>query len=143
MSAIHAIEEHPDILALRAGYERAAETVAGQATLGLTMLTAVYAALSPWIVGFDATTRLTVNNLIVGLTVAVLAFGLGTALDRAHTVSWTLPLFGVWQIICLWILRDVNPTAGMIWSNVVSGGLIIVFGFAAAALGRARAGTAR
>ena len=28
-----------------------------------------YVALSPWIVGFDATHRLAVNDLIVGLTV--------------------------------------------------------------------------
>lgn len=141
MSTVHSIDQHPDILALRADYERKAETPVGQATFGFTLLTALYAAVSPWIVGFDATSRLTVNNLIVGLTAAVLAIGFGAALERTHGIMWTLPLLGVWQIICLWILRDVNPTAGMIWSNVVSGGLIVVCGLVGLMFGRARATT--
>ncbi|HEY7054801.1 MAG TPA: SPW repeat protein [Mycobacterium sp.] len=131
MSTVHSIEQHPDILALRADYDRKAETPISQATFGLTLLTAVYAAVSPWIVGFDATSRLTVNNLIVGLTVAVLALGFGSALDRTHGIAWTLPLLGVWLIVCPWILRGVNPTAGMIWSNAWSGGLIVALGLVA------------
>ncbi|MBE1552159.1 hypothetical protein GGC64_006246 [Mycobacterium sp. OAS707] len=130
------IEQHPDILALRAGYERAAESATAQATFGLTLLTAVYAALSPWIVGFNMSEpRLAVNDLIVGLTVAVLALGFASALDRTHGITWTLPLFGVWTIICPWILRGVDPSAGMIWSNVVAGALITIFGLAAPYLG--------
>jgi SPW repeat len=133
------IEQHPDILALRADYERAAESLTAQATFGFTLLTAVYATLSPWIVGFDATTRLTVNDLIVGLTVAVLAMGFGSALDRTHGLAWMLPVFGVWFIVCPWILRDVSPTAGMIWSNVVTGAVITVLGLFATYFGmRAR-----
>lgn len=140
MSTMHSIEEHPDVLALRLGYERAAETVASRVTFGLTLLTAIYVALSPWIVGFNATTRLTVNDLIVGLAVAVLAVGFGSSLDRTHGLAWTLPLFGVWLIICPWILRGVTPTPGMIWSNVVSGALIVVYGCVAAFLARAHHG---
>ena len=139
MSTAHEIEHHPDIVALRADYDRKAEMAVGQMTFGLTLLTAMYVAVSPWIVGFNATARLTVNNLIVGLTVAVLAIAFGSALDRTHGITWTLPLFGVWQIICLWIMRDVNPTAGMIWSNVVSGGLIVVYGLVALFFARNRA----
>lgn len=135
----HSIDQHPDILALRAGYERAAESVTAQFTFGLTLLTALYAAVSPWIVGFDATTRLAVNDLICGIAVAVLAFGFASALDRTHGLTWTLPVFGVWLIISPWILRDVSPTAGMIWSNVVSGAVITVLGLMASYFGlRAR-----
>ena len=59
MTTAHAsIDQHPDILALRASYDRAAESIAAQATFGLTLLTAIFVALSPHIVGFDAFTRL-------------------------------------------------------------------------------------
>ncbi len=138
MSTTHSsIDQHPDLLGLRAGYERASESVAAQATFGLTLLVALYTALSPWIVGFDATTRLAVNDLIVGLTVAVLAIGFGSALDRTHGITWTLPVAGVWLIISPWILRDVSPTAGMIWSNVVAGALVTILGVIAPYFGRA------
>jgi hypothetical protein len=126
------IEQHPDILALRAGYERAAESVTAQATFGLTLLAAVYLALSPWIIGFNTSApRLAVNDLIVGLTVTVLAVSFASALDRTHGITWTLPAFGVWTIICPWILRGVDPSAGMIWSNVVAGAVITILGLAA------------
>jgi SPW repeat len=138
----YSIEQHPDIVALRASYERAAESVSAHATFGLTLLTALYAAISPWIVGFDATTRLTVNDLITGLAAAVLVVLFGSALDRTHGLTWVTPLLGVWMIISPWILRGVSPTAGMIWSNVVSGGLIVVLGFAALYFG-ARANRSR
>lgn len=129
MSTVHSpINHHPDILAVRAGYERAAESVTVQGALGLAFLTALYTAVSPWIVGFDATTRLTVNDLIVGIAVAVLAIGSGAALDRTHGMTWTLPVLGVWLIISPWVLRGVTPTAGMIWSNVVAGAVITVLG---------------
>lgn len=138
MSTTHAIEHHPDILALRATYERAAESPVGQATFGLTLVTALYAALSPWIVGFNGSApRLAVNDLIVGLTAAVLAIGFGSALDRTHRMMWTLPLLGAWLIISLWIVRGLTPTPGMIWSNVVSGGLIVAYGLIGLTVGRA------
>jgi SPW repeat len=136
MSAVNSIDQHPDILALRTGYERAAESVTAQSTFGLTFLTAMYAAVSPWIVGFDATTRLAVNDLIVGLVVAVLAVGFASALDRTHGLTWTLPILGVWLIISPWILRDVSPTAGMIWSNVVCGAVLTLLGLVAPYFGR-------
>jgi SPW repeat len=138
-TANSSIDQHPDLLALRAGYERASESVAAHTTFGFTLLTALYVALSPWIIGFDATTRLMVNDLIVGLTVVMLAFAFGTALDRTHGMTWTMPVAGVWLIICPWILRDVSPTAGMIWSNVVSGALVFVLGLVAAYFGRHQA----
>jgi hypothetical protein len=58
-----------------------------QATFGLTLLTAICVALSPHIVGFDAFTGLPANNLIVGITVAVLAMFFGSALDRTHGMT--------------------------------------------------------
>lgn len=135
MSTVHSsIEQHPDILALRARFERAAESMTAQSTFGLSLMTAAYAALSPWIVGFHGT-PLAANDLIVGLLVAVLAVGFGSALDRTHGMTWTLPFFGVWLIVSPWILHGVSPTAGMIWSNVVAGALLTLLGLVAAYYG--------
>lgn len=132
MSTVHpSIEQHPDILALRASYDRAAESMPMQGTFGLAFLTALYCAISPWVVGFDATTRLAVNDLIVGIAVAVLTFGFAGALDRTHGMTWTLPVFGIWLVVSPWVLRDVSATAGMIWSNVITGALIFLFGLVA------------
>ncbi len=62
---------------------------------------------------------------------AVVAVGFASALDRTHGITWTLPVFGVWVIISPWIVRGVDPNAGMIWSNVISGASITIFGLAA------------
>lgn len=135
MTTVHSsIDQHPDILALRAGYDRVAESMAAQATFGLTLLTAVYVALSPWIVGFDAFTRLTVNDLIVGGAIAVMAMCFGCALDRTHGMTWTLPFFGLWLIVSPWIYAS-GPTTGMIWSHVISGVFVALLGMYAAYLG--------
>lgn len=129
MSTVHSsIDLHPDILALRAGYDRVAESMAAQVTFGLTLLTAMYIALSPWIVGYDAFNRLTVNDLIVGGAIAFLSMCFSFALDRAHGMTWTLPIFGVWLIISPWVFVS-GPSAGMIWSHVVSGALVMLLGF--------------
>ncbi|WP_443729310.1 SPW repeat protein [Sphaerisporangium perillae] len=51
----------------------------GQQVAGLTFLTGLYLAISPWVVGFNRFPTLTVNNLIVGLALALLALGFGSA----------------------------------------------------------------
>ena len=135
MTTSHAsIDQHPDIMALRARYDRAAESMTAQGTFGLALLAGAYVALSPWIVGFHGFSRLTVNDLIVGITVAVLAMCFGSALDRTHGLTWTLPVFGVWCIISTWIVSP-SPTAGMIWSNVVAGAVVTVLGLVAVYFG--------
>ena len=135
MTTVHSsIDQHPDILALRANYDRVAESMAAQATFGLTLMAGLYVALSAWIVGFEATSRLTINDLIIGGTIGFLALCFGCALDRSHGLTWTVPVFGVWLIISPWIFVT-GPTAGMIWSNVVSGVVVCLLGLYAAYLG--------
>ena len=131
MSTVHSsIELHPDILALRAGYDRVAESTVAQLTFGLTLLTAMYTALAPWIVGYDAFGGLTVNDLVVGGAIALLSLCFSFALDRAHGMTWTLPIFGVWLIVSPWVFV-AGPTTGMIWSHVISGAIVTVLGVTA------------
>jgi SPW repeat-containing protein len=136
MSTVHSsIDHHPDLLALRARYERVAESMSAHLTFGLALLTGLYVAVSPWIVGFSATRSLGTSDLIVGIAAAFLVYGFATALDRAHGMTWILPVLGVWVIVSPWILPGFTPTAGMIWSNVVAGALLTFLGLNAAYFG--------
>jgi len=123
-------------MALRARYERVAESMSAHFTFGLALLTGLYVAASPWIVGFSATRSLATSDLIAGIAVAFLAYGFATTLDRAHGMTWTLPVLGAWVIVSTWILPDVTLTTGMTWSNVVAGALLTFLGLNATYFGR-------
>jgi hypothetical protein len=143
MSTVHSsIDHHPDLLALRARYERVAESMSAHVTFGLALLTGLYVAASPWIVGFSATRSLATSDLIAGIAVAFLAYGFATTLDRVHGMTWTLPVLGVWVIVSTWILPDVVLTTGMTWSNVVAGALLTFLGLNAAYFGMRTRATA-
>ncbi|OBH86855.1 SPW repeat protein [Mycobacterium sp. E2989] len=137
MSTVHSsIDHHPDLLALRASYDRVAESTSAHVTFGLAVLTGLYVAASPWLVGFGATGSLATSDLIVGIAAAFLAYGFATALDRAHGLTWTMPVLGLWVVVSLWILPGVALTAGMMWSNIVAGALMTVLGLHATYFGR-------
>jgi hypothetical protein len=134
MSTVHSsIDHHPDLMALRANYERVAESMSAHFTFGLALLTGLYVAASSWIVGFSGS--LATSDLIVGIAVAFLAYGFATTLDRAHGMTWTLPVLGVWVIVSPWIMNGVTTTTGMTWSNVVAGALLTFLGLNATYFG--------
>ncbi|WP_055558023.1 SPW repeat protein [Streptomyces sp. NBRC 110028] len=130
------IEEHPDLMELRARYERAATTPQARAVEGLTLLAGLYLAVSPWVVGFfDTGTGLTINNLITGLAVAILALGFGSAYERTHGLGWVVAAIGIWTIITPWVVYGPSTTTGTMISNVVTGAVIFLLGLATSAFG--------
>jgi hypothetical protein len=130
------MEQHPDIAELRARYDRVAETTSAHTLDGLTFLSGLYLAISPWVIAFHGrTTTLTVNNLITGLAVTLLAVGLASAYGRTHGVAWVIPLIGVWTIIAPWVVRGSSATTSTIINNVITGALIFLFGMGAAGMG--------
>ena len=138
------VEAHPDLAELRNRYEVAAQRPVARALDGLTILSGLYLALSPWIIGFTrfaGTGDLRVNNLITGIAVAVMAMGLASAFGRTHGVAWTVPLLGVWTIIAPWVVSGPTPRGGTIISNVVVGALITVLGAGATAVPMRRRGS--
>jgi hypothetical protein len=136
MSTVHSsIDHHPDLLALRESYERVAESMSAHVTFGLALLTGLYVAASPWIVGFGATRALAMCDLIAGIAVAFMAYGFARALDRTHGLTWTLPVLGLWLMFSPWILQGLTLTAGMIWSNVVAGVVLTCLGLTATYFG--------
>ncbi|WP_055478851.1 SPW repeat protein [Sphaerimonospora mesophila] len=123
------IGTHPDIMELRARYEAAAANPAAQLTDGLTLLSGLYLALSPWIVGFQ-NRPIAVNNLVTGLVIAMLALAYSSAFGRTHGISWIAPVIGLWTIIAPWVIRGGANTAGTIANNVVTGAIILALGLA-------------
>lgn len=130
------MERHPDIMELRARYDRAAETGLAHGVDGVTFLSGLFLAICPWVVGFTGRTSLTVNNLITGIAVALLAVGFASAYGRTHGVAWVVPLIGVWTIIAPWVISGRSATSlREIITNVVVGALIVLFGLGATAMG--------
>ncbi len=124
------IGQHPDIMQMRARYEEAAANPTAQLTDGLTLLAGIYLAVSPWIVGFRTHPNITVNNLITGILVALLALGYSSAYGRTYGLAWVAPVIGVWTIIAPWVISGPNNTLGIIISNVVVGAIILLLGLA-------------
>lgn len=134
------IEEHPDILALRARSERVTTSVTAQICEGLGLLAGLYLAASAWIVGFDTTLpTLAVTNLIAGLAYAFfMGGGFGSAYERTHAMSWAAAGIGVWTVLAPFVVsgaRSSHPAAEVV-SNAVVGGLAVVLAVITALLAR-------
>ncbi|WP_269859222.1 SPW repeat protein [Streptomyces sp. RPT161] len=130
------ITGHPDVAEMR---ERHAKLAAGRQAVavdGLVLLTGLYMAISPWVVHFHATNPdLTVNNLILGITMAVIGLGLTLAAERMYRLSWTCAAIGIWMIISPWVVTvGHSATAGLIWNNVWVGAVAFVLGLVAAGM---------
>lgn len=139
------LREHPDLMEMRDRYERANARASAQGTAGITLLACLYLAVSPWIVGFNGLTSITVNNLVTGLAAFAVTYGLGSAYGRTHGLAWVVPLVGVWTVIAPWVIRGVSahPT-DIVVNNSITGGFLILFGLAASLIGmRNRMGNAQ
>ncbi|GII58004.1 hypothetical protein Pth03_63930 [Planotetraspora thailandica] len=134
------IGTHPDIVQMRERYEAAAANPAAQGADGLALLSGLYLALSPWIVGFSNRVPLTINNLIVGIVVTLLALGYSSMFGRMHGIAWVAPVLGVWTIIAPWVIRGGMATTSTIISNVVVGAVILALGLATMRFGMTERG---
>lgn len=133
----HVMAGHPDMVELRDRLDRVSETPQARTIEGLAMLAGLYAAVSPWIIGFNVgNTSLTVSNLVVGLAATLLALDLGSAYSRAHGLSWVLPVLGAWIIVSQWVMAGTTIHASIAVSNIIAGALIVVFGLMAMAIPR-------
>ncbi|MFF4158042.1 SPW repeat protein [Streptomyces sp. NPDC001678] len=132
------IETHPDILALRAHSEETTATTAAQAVEALALLCGVYLAASPWIVGFNAATNLTINNLIVGIAFACLVGGFGSAYERTHAMSWAAVGLALWTIVSPWVVAGHAFATRAVVSNVVIGAACCLIALACARMGLGR-----
>ena len=118
-------------------------SISAQVTAMLAIVTGLWVAISPWFLSLQSpmTQNSTVNNLVIGLAVAALGvFAIAGARGFLGLEMGSL-LLGVWLIISPFILAakfTINPP--MYWSNIWSGGLVVVLALASlAGLRRARA----
>ncbi|MDX3070976.1 SPW repeat protein [Streptomyces sp. NPDC088354] len=128
------IEEHPDLLELRAEYERTTATNRGQAIEAMGLVTGTYLAASPWIVGFNGLSTIAVANLIAGVAYAMLMGGVGRAFERTHSMAWAAAIIGLWTIISPWCIAGDVATTRTIINNVVVGVIMLVLALAAATM---------
>lgn len=124
------LSEHPDIVAMNARYEWASESPTAQVANGLTIMAGLFMALSPWIVGFNGARTLMINNLVIGLTVALLGMSFAAMYERSHRVTWVCPMLGAWAIISPWVVTGAPTTTGVVLSNVIGGAVIVLLGLA-------------
>lgn len=134
MANVTTLERRPDLVRSRARYDRVSETPRARLVEGLTFLAGLYTAISPWVVGFNHVTNVTVNNLIVGLALAVLAIGFAAAYGRTHNLAWVAPVIGVWTIIVPWVILGSSVPVGIIVSNVITGGVTVSLGLGIATM---------
>ncbi|MDP9849870.1 SPW repeat protein [Streptosporangium lutulentum] len=126
------LEQHPDLIEMRERYERAGSSTAAQGIDGLTLLAGLWLAISPWVVGFNGLSRISVSNLITGIALAALAMAFAAAFGRTYGLSWIAPIIGIWTIIVPWITG--SATTSTIWNNVVTGVIIFLLGLGAVAV---------
>jgi|SRR5690349_13083517 VIT1/CCC1 family predicted Fe2+/Mn2+ transporter len=134
-----ALRSHPD----QAEWSVNAKSLQGAAPAtraidGLSFLTGLYLAISPWVVGFERFTTLTANNLIVGAALAMLALRFVHPYGSTRHMAWAAPVIGAWTIIAPWVVNGHVATTATIWSNVVTGVVAVLLGLAATALGMRR-----
>ncbi|KUN80533.1 hypothetical protein AQJ66_25635 [Streptomyces bungoensis] len=132
---------HPEFAEMRDRLERTASSGQAIAVEGLVLLAGVYAAVSPWVVHFTNDSFITVNNLIVGIGIALIGLGLALAPERMFRVAWVLVPMGVWLLISPWVVTAGHSArAGIIWNNCWLGAITALLGLAAMGLtiGRTR-----
>jgi hypothetical protein len=138
------IAEHPDMVEMRSRYARILDGGQAVAVDGLVLLTGLYLAVSPWVVGFTGSApRLAANDLILGLAVAVIGLGLAQAPLVMYRLSWAMVGIGGWTIVAPWVTSSAYDNTRAVVNNVITGGLTVLLGLCAAAMLMAAARRAR
>ena len=142
------IAEHPDMVEMGDRYRRILDGSSAVAVDGLVLLSGLYLAVSPWLVGFSRyAPRLTIVDLILGITVAVIGLGLALRPTVMYRLSWAMVGIGLWALIAPWVTAATPHTGRLIASNVITGIVTILLGLAAVAMlmsaRRSRAGANR
>jgi hypothetical protein len=129
---------HPDLVEMQARFEEASASGPAVITDGLTLLAGLWLAISPWTIHFSATAHdIMVNDLILGLAVALVAVGLTLAPHRMVRLSWATAVIGAWVIVSQWVIQQSSSTTGIMINNIVTGAVILLCGLAAAMILRA------
>lgn len=129
------LADHPDVVEMRQRYARVTSSGQAVAIDGLVLLAGLWLAISPWVIHFSITARnVAVNNLILGIAVAVIALGLTMMPERMYRLSWATVAIGLWLIVSQWVIEQSSANAGIVINNVITGGLTAILGLGAVAI---------
>ncbi|MFI9586739.1 SPW repeat protein [Streptomyces sp. NPDC052236] len=134
MTTHPSIDQHPDLAEMRTRFERATTTPRAQAIETLALLTGIFLAASPWIVGFSGLQALAVCNLITGVAYALCMGGFGSAYERTHAMAWSAIAIGAWTIISPWVVAGDVSTTRTVVTNVIVGAVALLLGLAMAGM---------
>lgn len=94
----------------------------------ISLLGGLWIAISPWVVDFaSGSSRLTINNLVIGLAAAFIAMGSMTALRGITGSGLANVVLGAWIIVTAFVLLAPPATAGFKLSQIIGGAVILVF----------------
>ncbi|MFD3440174.1 MULTISPECIES: SPW repeat protein [unclassified Streptomyces] len=125
---------HPDIDEMQDRYARVLGGRDVALVDGPVFLVGLACAVSPWVVHFAGNQpALAMHNLIMGIAIAVLAIGFTVMPARMYGLSGAMCAMGVWLIIAPWIVGS-SPDAGVIWTNIIIGGLTFLLGLVCTAV---------
>jgi hypothetical protein len=126
------ISTHPDAMEMRQRFAKVVEGNSASMLDGLVVLLGLYTAVSPWAVHFHTTNPdVTVNNLVIGLTMAAFGFGLALQPERLYRLGWISVPVGVWMIISPWVVTAGHSAPkDIIWNNVCIGAVAVLLGLA-------------
>ncbi len=106
---------HPEMAEMRERLERTASSGRAMAVEGLIVLAGLYVAISPWAVHFATQRNITVNNLIIGLAIALIGAGLTMVPERTYRLAWVLAPLGLWLLISPWVVTQTHSArAGIV-----------------------------
>lgn len=137
------MRDHPDVVQLQRQYGGtlgSPRTVLGD---GVLALAGVWAAISPLVIGLSGLPSLTTHHLIIGLVIVGIGLGVTGMAERGGGLSWVAAPLGIWLIISTWLVPAGGPTAGLVWSNVVTGAIMVIAGAGVAAFAMAGARASR
>ena len=99
----------------------------------ITLLAGLWLAISPRFLTLQkGATNANINDLIIGLAAAmIVGVALSVVRRPAALVMAVVPV-GIWAIVSPFILAVHHTvTAGMYWSNIITGAIIVLAGLAA------------
>jgi hypothetical protein len=134
-SAYTTMADHPDVVEMRARYERISASPPAVITDDLLLLAGLWLAISPWVLQFhNSTPNVAQSNLIVGIAVAAVGLGMAVLPRTMQSLSWATFLIGAWVVASPWIIQRSSVPVGTYLSNVITGGVIALLGLAGAGL---------
>jgi hypothetical protein len=113
---------------------------------GLVLLAGLYLIIAPFIHD-QGVTKLAINNLVIGVALALLAVGYARNFASLSTIAWTIPVLGIWEIVAPWVIYHAPveamragvepvPLSTSVWiGNVIAGGVVLVAGAGSAGFG--------